>query len=339
MSVYTSVSQAELAAYLENYAIGELVSHRGISAGIENTNYFVTTEKQGIQQEWVLTLFEKHSAEELVFFMDLIQHLANHGVPTAHPAIHKNGNIIGELNGKPATLVSRLSGATLDKCFPNSNQCQAIGAALANFHKAGKTFTKHRYSDRGTTWRHETGTKMLDYLQGEDKALLQSELAFQQSLLATSNYQRLRLGVIHADLFRDNAMFDGDKLTGIIDWYYAANDILLYDLAVVATDWCYFEDNSGIDEDKLTRLIQAYHQVLPLTENDQVCWQGVMRAAALRFWLSRLCDWHFPREGELTQTKDPDEYKQKLKVIRDSDALLQQCWVDHEDLKQEAGVA
>lgn len=334
MSVYTSVSQTELEAFLENYEIGELVSHRGISAGIENTNYFVTTEQQGSQQEWVLTLFEKHEADELVFFMDLIQYLATNNVPTAHPAIQKNGNIIGKLNGKPATIVSRLSGATLDKCFPNIKQCEAIGAALANFHRTGQSFTGQRHSDRGAEWRHETGTKMLAYVQGEDKALLQSELDFQQSLLATSSYQQLEQGVIHADLFRDNAMFEGDKLTGIIDWYYATNDVLLYDLAVVATDWCYFDDNSGIDKDKLSALIQAYHQVLPLSENEQVCWQGVLRAAALRFWLSRLYDWHFPREGELTQTKDPDEYKQKLKVIRSSENLLQRCWIDtHQDKK------
>jgi homoserine kinase type II len=334
MSVYTSVSQTELEAFLENYEIGKLVSHKGISAGIENTNYFVTTEKQGSQQEWVLTLFEKHKSEELVFFMDLIQHLASNQVPTAHPAIQKNGHIIGELNGKPASIVSRLSGATLDKRFPNIKQCEAIGSALANFHRTGQRFIGQRHSDRGAEWRHEAGTNMLTYLQDDDKALLQSELDFQQALLATNAYQQLAQGIIHADLFRDNAMFDGDQLTGIIDWYYATNDVLLYDLAVVATDWCYFDDNSGIDENKLSALIQAYHQVLPLSENDQVCWQGVLRAAALRFWLSRLYDLHFPREGELTQIKDPNEYKQKLKIIRDSETLLQRCWVEAQQDKK-----
>lgn len=334
MSVYTTVSHAELQAYLENYDLGALVSHKGISAGIENTNYFVTTEKTDDveagaspqAEKWVLTLFEKHSKEELLFFMKLMMHLDANGVATAKPLVQKNGNVLGTLNGKPALLVTCLAGKTLDGQQPSVKQCAEIGKALAEFHVMSASFDGVRTNERGEAWRYETGNRMLPFLHGDDGRLLQQELNDQQAFQAMTAWKALPCGTIHADLFRDNAMFEGEQLSGIIDWYYAATDRLLFDLATVTNDWCFTADNRHIDTEKLQAFLAAYHQVKPLSDNDLTCWQGMLRASALRFWLSRLCDYHSPREGELTKIKDPNECKNKLIVHIHSEALLRDCW-------------
>jgi homoserine kinase type II len=335
MSVYTPVSHAELAAFLRLYNLGELVSHQGISAGIENTNYFVSTQpltshqannNQPEQTEWVLTLFEKQQYADLLFFMALVQHLFAAKIPTAQPIPQTSGEVLGKLNGKHAALVTRLNGKTLDKQQPNQQQCAAIGKALAQVHCAVEAFPQQRKADCGTQWRQATGEKMLAHIDQADRPILADELAFQTTFQRSDAYQQLPRGIIHADLFRDNAMFDGDQLTGIIDWYYSSIGHYLFDLATVANDWCYTADNQHIDADKLYALLSAYHTVKPLTANDQACWQGMARASALRFWLSRLMDFHFPREGELTQIKDPNEFKQKLLISMESSPLFNKVW-------------
>ncbi|MGV6808787.1 MAG: homoserine kinase [bacterium] len=357
MSVYTPVSHAELAAFLYHYPLGELVSYQGISAGIENTNYFVNTQPLNAPSahpqthttttqhtsaakqtertpteptQWVLTLFEKHNTEDLVFFMALIQHLCAANIPTAQPLAQKSGAILGKLNGKDATLVTRLNGKTLDKQTPSVQQCAAIGKALAQVHVAVKSFPLQRNADCGTVWRQQTGVKMLTYLAPADHALLNNELAYQAAFQQSATCQQLPRGIIHADLFRDNAMFDGEELTGIIDWYYAATGHYLFDLATVVNDWCYVTDASTntirLESNKLYALLHAYHTIQPLTANDQLCWQAMLRAAALRFWLSRLVDFHFPRAGELTQTKDPNEFKHKLLLTIENTAQLTDVW-------------
>lgn len=342
MSVYTPVSHAELAAFLRHYNLGELVSHQGISAGIENTNYFVSTQplanhqtsnnrsEQSEQTEWVLTLFEKQQYTDLVFFMALVQHLFAAKIPTAQPIPQKSGDVLGKLNGKQAALVTRLHGKTLDKQQPNQQQCAAIGKALAQVHCAVEDFPQQRKADCGTQWRQTTGEKMLAHIDQADRTILADELAFQTTFQQSDAYQQLPRGIIHADLFRDNAMFEGDQLTGIIDWYYSSTGHYLFDLATVANDWCYTPDNQPdhqhIDADKLYALLNAYHTVKSLTAHDQACWQGMARASALRFWLSRLMDFHFPRAGELTQIKDPNEFKQKLLISIDNNPLFNKVW-------------
>ncbi len=324
MSVYTPVSDAELNAFLTQYDIGERVSHTGISAGIENTNYFIDTT----QGRYILTLFEHHTADELEYFLDLMAVLADKNVPTAKPIKQKQGNILSILNGKPAAIVTCLKGSTLDKKEPNFAQCEAIGKALASMHLAGKNFPHQRDPDRGALWRTRAGKELLDQneLDADDKQLLIQELKYQ----ANVDFDSLPSGVIHADLFRDNAMFDGDTLSGIIDLYYACNDAFLFDMAVVVNDWCYRADGS-INEQKLLIFLNAYHQVRPLEENEQILWFAMLKAAALRFWLSRLKDKLTPREGELTQVKDPKEFKAKLNVLNQSQALIESCWVERFD--------
>lgn len=315
MSVYTPVEKDELESFLNNYSLGELVSFEGISAGIENTNFFVTTSKRRL----VLTLFENHSADELSYFLDLMAFLAEHQVPSAHPIADSNGNYLRELNGKPAAFVMRLTGSGID--IATTAQCTAIGHALAQLHQAGQDFTSHRDNDRGTHWWRTTRETVFDHLSPGDQALLDEELAFQTS----HRFDALPRGVIHADLFRDNALFDGNTLTGLIDFYYACNDVLLYDVAVTLNDWC-SDAEGNIDEMKATAMLNAYRQVRPISDDEEQAWPVMLRAAALRFWLSRLQDLHFPREGELTHIKDPNFFKQILQQHKTHGAALIALW-------------
>ena len=315
MSVYTVVEQHQLEAFLTHYDVGDLIDYQGISAGIENTNYFVTTN----QHRLVLTLFEQHSAEEMGYFLDLMAYLAEHQVPSAHPLADRQGHYLRTLNGKPAALVQRLQGVGLEQA--NLAQCQAIGKAIAELHLAGQGFSGRRANDRGPRWWHDTRKQLFDRLDPDDRQLLDEELTYQDSF----RLAELPRGVIHADLFRDNALFEGDTLRGIIDFYYACNDALLYDLAVTANDWCSQPDGS-LDQDKLRALLSAYHQTRPLSPAEATAWPVMLRAAALRFWLSRLKDKHFPREGELTHIKDPNVFRQILLQRKQQTTVITHLW-------------
>ena len=316
MSVYTPVERDELVAFLQTYDLGDLVEHAGISAGIENTNYFVTTTAG----EYVLTLFEGLGADELPYFLDLMAFLAEHGVPSAHPMADREGNYLRELNGRPAALVQRLRGANVE--HPTPLQCRALGHALGHLHHVGQGFPRQRANPRGPHWWQQTKARLLPVLPRDEHDLLQDELEFQ----SRHRHDTLPRGVIHADLFRDNAMFEGDTLTGIIDFYYACNDVLLYDLAVTVNDWC-VKDDGGLDETKLRAMLGAYHAARPLTAAERQAWPVMLRAGALRFWLSRLQDKYFPREGELTHIKDPDVFKRILQQRIAEEAFINTCWV------------
>jgi len=308
MSVYTEVERDQLVAFLDDYAMGELVSYEGISDGIENTNYFVTTD----QGQFVLTLFEQHEFGELAYFLDVMTFFYKQGIPSAHPAADKNGHYLKKLCGKPAALVLRLSGRGINT-VTSLEQCTAIGDILGKMHVAGQQFQSRRPTARGPEWRLQIAETVLPLLDAESATVLKSELAFQ------AGYKALALpeGVTHSDLFRDNALFDGDELKGIIDFYYACDEYLLYDLAVMVNDWCVNEDGL-IDQTRYQILLAAYQQQRPLVEVELASWNLVLRAAALRFWLSRLQDKLFPREGELTQIKDPDAFLKILLQHRDS---------------------
>lgn len=315
MSVYTPVSKEQLITFLGHYDLGELIDFEGISAGIENTNYFVTTSRDRL----VLTLFESHTHDELVYFLDLMAHLAEHQVPSAHPIPDEQGAYLRTLNGKPAALVKRLSGRHIEQ--PSLAQCRALGSELAQLHVAGQSFTGHRNNDRGPHWWRQTSEALAGHLDEADQTLLSSELTFQSE----HRMDELPRGVIHADLFRDNAMFDGDQLTGIIDFYYACNDVLLYDVGVTINDWCSMA-NGRVDSGKASALLHAYQEVRPINAAELAAWPGVIRAGALRFWLSRLYDLHFPRAGEMTHTKDPDVFKRILLQRIEHQEELRSLW-------------
>jgi homoserine kinase type II len=301
MSVFTPVSRDQLEIFLALYDQGPLVDFRGINAGIENTNFFVTTERG----EFVLTLFEKHAAHELPFFLNLMAHLAEHDIPSAHPIADRAGKYLQRLNAKPAALVRRLTGESPQN--PSLRHCRAIGHGLARLHLAALDYPGYRDNDRGYTWWLAARAVLHARLTDDDARLLDAELKFQ----GQDRYAGLCRGVIHADLFRDNAMFVSDELTGVIDFYYACNDVLLYDLAITVNDWCGKPDGS-LDPVKAAALIGAYDQERGLTALERRAWPVMLRAAALRFWLSRLHDKHFPRPGQITHIKDPDEFKNIL---------------------------
>ena len=313
MSVFTSVSIQELQLWLEDYAIGELVDLKGISSGITNTNYFVTTRQaEGSDRRYVLTLFEHNSIEELPYFIDLMSHLAAHGIPCPRPIADKTGASLHLLNGKPAALISCLKGGDVD--LPNAAQCAAVGQVLAQMHIAGLSFEAqakypNSHNSRGAEWRVRTARQVLPHLGAEDQLLLQHSMQFQLTLDTT----QLPMGVIHADLFRDNVLFDGDEIGGLIDFYYACHDVLAYDLAIAVNDWC-VESDGSLSSVRLQAMLQAYEAVRPFNQLERNAWTSLMRIAALRFWLSRLYDQIFPQAGELTHAKDPDYFKRILKL-------------------------
>ena len=298
MSVYTNVLPHELDEFLENYSLGQLQQFVGISDGIENTNYFVTTSKG----QYVLTLFEELSLQELPYFLELMALFAEANIPTAHPVKDNAGNYLRVLNDKPAALVKRLNGASVD--LPNEKQCYAIGLQMARIHLASKAFKLERKSTRCVEWRTQTAERVMPKLDPEEQALLQQELAYH----AATELGELPVSVIHADLFRDNALFIDDELTGIIDFYYAYNGFSIYDLAVTVNDWC-VSDDAERDKQNAVALLQAYQTVRLITQEERDAWPTMLRAAALRFWLSRLQDKHFPRDGEMTHIKDPNVFK------------------------------
>ncbi len=312
MSVYTRVEHHQLEIFLRHYTLGTLVSFQGINAGIENTNYFVTTTAGA----FVLTLFEHHSFDELSYFLELMAYCAEHRIPSAHPLADTEGHYLRVLNDKPAAIVERLSGSDVEK--PNLIQCYAIGDALGQLHVESPHFSYHRPNGRGPHWWNITANRVLPMMTQEDATLLQTELHFQ------AHYQELVLprGVIHADLFRDNALFNGDTLCGIIDFYYACNDVLLYDLAVTVNDWCRLPDGA-LDEQRVQAIFEGYHENRALTSLEHEAWTVMLRAAALRFWLSRLQDFYFPRPGEITHIKNPDDFRNILQVhIKTTDNLI-----------------
>ncbi|HEY5603284.1 MAG TPA: homoserine kinase [Gammaproteobacteria bacterium] len=301
MSVYTSVSSSELDAFLQNYSLGDLVNYQGITAGIENTNYFVDTANG----QYVLTLFETLKTQELPFYLELMAFLNEHGIPSAHPIADQTGNYARTLNGKPATLFQRLQGQSALE--PDARHCESIGLALARLHMAGQAFRLRQDNVRGAAWRQRTGEQLLPLLNPEDSEILQRELTGQ----AEQNYQNLPQGVIHADLFRDNALFIANKLSGLLDFYYACNDCLLYDVAITLNDWC-LQPDGAVDFRRARSLCHAYQSLRRLTAEEKNAWPMLLRLAALRFWLSRLWDARFPKAGEITFQKDPDEFKQVL---------------------------
>ena len=306
MSVFTKVSYAELQAFLRRYPLGEVLGFQGIGEGVENTNFYVDTT----DGRWVLTLFERLNHSDLPFFLDLMEHLAGRGVPCPRPLHMTSGRTLTHLNGKPAALVQRLTGQSV--LFPSAAQCAAVGALLGQMHLAAADFPARVQNPRGAAWRHATAEMLLPVVDAGTAALIRDELAAQGAL----DLAALRQGVIHADLFRDNVLFVDERLTGVIDFYYACTDALVYDLAVTVNDWC-FDLRSGQMNTELARwLISRYAAVRHVARDEQKAWPLVLRAAAFRFWLSRLHDWHFPREGDLVHVKDPAEYRHKLEHHR-----------------------
>jgi homoserine kinase type II len=310
LSVYTPVSEAELLAWLANYSVGRLEACEPIEAGIENTNYFVTTT----QGRYVLTLFERLPAQELPFYLGLMAHLARHGIPAPAPIADLGDQFLGRLNGKPAALVTRLPGGSLE--CPGAAECAELGALLARMHLAGRSYSAYLENPRGPKWWRLAASDVRPFLDAGQRALLDQELAFH----AGQRFPDLPRGPVHADLFRDNALFEAGRISGVIDFYFAGVDCLLYDVAVCANDWCLIdpERDPSLDAARTLALVAAYEAVRQWTPLERAAWPVMLRAAALRFWLSRLHDFHLPRPGMLVHAHDPEHFRRILECRRAS---------------------
>ncbi len=321
MAVFTEVSPAQAQALLDHLKLGTLSSLRGIGAGIENTNYFVDcTQGDGHLQRYVLTLFERLTAEQLPFYLRLMQHLAQRGVPVPEPHADATGEILFQVAGKPAAIVDRLHGG--HQLAPDAFHCSQVGATLAQMHLAGRDFDMRQPNLRGLAWWREVAPQILPFLDAPQAELLKSELAYQQQLAGSAEFaaiQKLHSGPIHADLFRDNVMFEPgegpgrERLTGFFDFYFAGCDTWLFDLAVCLNDWCIDLTTGVLIEERAAVFVAAYEGVRPLSGAEHRLLPALLRAAALRFWVSRLFDLHLPREASLLKAHDPRHFERVLR--------------------------
>ncbi|QDL36968.1 homoserine kinase [Rhodoferax sediminis] len=311
MAVYTEVSFDEARELLRQLNLGELTALRGIEGGIENTNYFVTTEQDGRPADYVLTLFERLTSEQLPFYLHLMKHLAQHGLPVPDPAANRDGDILHTVQGKPAAVVNRLRGHS--ELAPTPAHCAAVGATLARMHLAARDFAQHQPNLRGLPWWNQTVPVVLPHLSTSQAALIQSELAYQNHVAASSAYAALPRGPVHADLFRDNVLFETGVLTGVFDFYFAGVDSWLFDLAVCLNDWCIDVQAGTHDAARAASLLAAYAAVRPLTAAERQLLPAMLRAGALRFWISRLWDQHLPREAAILKAHDPSHFERVLR--------------------------
>lgn len=343
MAVYTEVPFSAAASLIDRLGLGELQALRGIHSGIENTNYFADTTSG----RFVLTVFERLTAQQLPFYLHLMKHLADRGIPVPGPKADATGELLHALCGKPAAVVDRLPGH--HHLAPDAAHCAALGAMLARMHLAGADFELRQPNLRGLAWWVETVPVVQPFLNAEQRLLLDTELTFQQHLAATPAYAALPCGAIHGDLFRDNVMFDvdvvgsanthasadasadavaeavtdavahepaatTDRLTGFFDFYFAGIDTFLFDLAVCLNDWGIDLDSGRLIEQRAAALTTAYDSVRPLDTNERRLLPALMRAAALRFWLSRLWDLHLPRDAALLTAHDPSHFERVLRA-------------------------
>ena len=307
MAVFTPVSLADVIPWAEQFPIGQVKSLEGISSGIENSNFFLTTERG----EFVLTLFEKLSFEQLPFYLNLMRHLAERKVLVPAPIASHQGEIINSLNGKPASVVTRLQGSWQPS--PQAVHCSAVGNMLARMHLAAQDYALYQPNLRGLDWWRETTPLVLPHLDENTGHLLKAEMHFQEAFASSNIYHVLPRGPIHADLFRNNVMFNGDELTGFFDFYFAGCDTWLFDVAVTVNDWCIDLDTGATDAGRVRALLDAYASVRPFTTEEKQTWPAMLRAGALRFWLSRLYDFYLPREAELLTPHDPTHFERILR--------------------------
>ncbi|MCZ8250971.1 MAG: homoserine kinase [Hylemonella sp.] len=307
MAVFTEVSHDEASALLQSLNLGTLQELRGIQGGIENTNYFATTD----QGEYVLTLFERLSHEQLPFYLHLMKHLAARDIPVPDPAANRDGDILHTVCGKPAAVVNRLRGKS--ELAPQATHCAAVGEMLAKMHLAGRDYERRQPNLRGLPWWNDTVPLVLPHLDAAQATLLRAELAYQNHIAESAACTALPRGPIHADLFRDNVMFDDGQLTGFFDFYFAGVDTFLFDLAVCLNDWCIDLPTGEADLARSAAFVQAYTAVRPLTAAERQLLPAMLRAGALRFWISRLWDFHLPREASLLQPHDPTHFERVLR--------------------------
>lgn len=322
MSVYTSLNQSQLNELLSPYPFGELIKFEGIAEGIENTNYRIHTTANN----YILTIFEQHKADDVHFYLKLLSYLKQQGLPVPQPIPTTRKQHQLSWQSKPVVLFEHLSGQSITT--PQVNHCRQLGQALAQFHLSGQLFPLTRKNNRDGHWLQQIGRTLLkrsntisshsqfQSLSDDDAQLLTDELTFQKK----QDFDHLPRGTIHADLFRDNVLFEQGILSGLLDFYTACQGPLLFDLAIIVNDWCITPEYS-IDLSKANALFDTYEKFRPLTSHEKQLWPVILRTAALRFWLSRLLFQQSSNPGELTQDKDPDVLKYCLLNHRQKTSL------------------
>jgi homoserine kinase type II len=308
MSVYTELSNTDIQNILGDYNLGSLAGYEGIAAGIENSNFFIDTEGDASSGRFVLTIFERLAADELPYFMTLMKHLAAGGLSCPDVMVRRDGTLLFEAHGKQGCIISCLAGKTHEQL--NEQQLFSSGRAMAKLHMAGENFPQRRANPTGIAWLEENIEAVLNGVRntyGDAAAeLLVSELDFQQSCA----WDTLPCGVVHGDLFCDNILFQGNDVSGIIDFYYAHDAPYVMDIAIALNAQAVLL--SADDDSRIQSFLDGYQSLRPLGEEEREAMPLLLRLAALRFWVSRLYDALFPRAGAMSQTKDPEEYRKKL---------------------------
>jgi homoserine kinase type II len=320
MAVFTPVELSDISEWIStDFDIGVASAVRGIQGGIENSNFFLDTTNARGSNEYVLTIFERLSAAQLPYYLELMRHLADKGIPVPKPIANHAGSILFALKDKPAAIVSKLAGAS---CLqPASTHCAMVGAMLAKMHLAAADFSGRQPNLRSLSWWRQTVPAILPHLNADQRALLVDEMAFQETFFVSAAYRTLPEGASHCDLFRDNVLFEdqgsGLRLGGFFDFYFAGTDKWLFDLAVTINDWCLLDDGS-LDIDRTKALVDAYQSVRPLNQDELASVAAMLRAAALRFWISRLWDFYLPRNAQMLTPHDPSHFERILRSRRQS---------------------
>ena len=307
MAVFTEVLFDEAAAFLHALDLGQLQHLQGAAGGIENTNYFVDTDRG----KWVLTLFERLTFDQLPFYLHLMKHLATRGIPVPDPAANAAGQILHRLKGKPTAVVNKLRGHS--ELAPNAAQCAAVGDMLARMHLAGLDYPRQQPNLRGLAWWNDTVPLVLPHITSGQRTLILAELAYQNHIAASSAFHGLPRGPVHADLFRDNVMFDDGRLSGFFDFYFAGCDSFLFDIGVCLNDWCVEPQTGRENKPRTVAFLAAYQSVRPLTRQEHILLPAMLRAGALRFWISRLWDLHLPRDASVLHAHDPAQFERILR--------------------------
>lgn len=316
MAVFTAVTEPQLAAWMRDYAhLGDVTDFRDILSGIENSNFFLMTTRGA----YVLTIFERLTAQQLPFYLELMRHLATHGIPVPDPIPRADGTLFGLLLGKPAAIVTKLDGAP--ELAPRAAHCIEVGQMLARMHLAGRDFPRHQPNLRSLPWWQETVPAILPFLAGEQRTLLTDELAHQQAFFSSADYAALPGGACHCDLFRDNVLFrsaspesaGAASLGGFFDFYFAGCDRWLFDVAVTVNDWCIDLASGKLDMSRMRSLVRAYQTVRAFTPEEIRHWNDMLRAGAYRFWVSRLYDFYLPRAARLLKPHDPTHFERILR--------------------------
>lgn len=316
MAVFTEISNAQLDELLSHYDIGQARSLKGIASGIENSNFYLDTDKG----KYVLTIFERLNKDQLPYYLELTSHLGKKGLAVSYPIPRKDGGLLSEINGKPCSIAPCLSGTYVEK--PSAKACREMGEMLAKMHNAVEDFPFSQENTKGSAFWLSSIPLLKPYIPERLYQMLEEEVTRQLELQKSPEYQALPAGAVHADLFRNNALInqngDDESLAGVIDFYFACNAPFLYDLAVTLNDWTIDLETGKFEPDRAQAMLEGYNSVRPLTEEDHKLWQDILSAAALRFWVSRLYDYYMPRPASLLTPHDPAHFERILKLRRES---------------------